>query len=371
METMKCPNCGTTLIKQSLGVGYVGESLEKDDVVCPICHQTAHSPQTKQVGLDAPSRVLNFTVGQSAFSRYVIDALIETDYTPIDVFSTVSMGKMYRAYVPMHRFEGSYSAQYSYKVQREVIGVDGKKRKEYQPDENAAQGKFVIMLCAHEGNDIPVEMVSFVESLPDPVVSDSAMSPNTSFADNTYIFASTVNDAHVWKKRGYDQLKSIVNARVKSELKGEKVKGVKTTFNFSYVQEPELVMVPIWFTYYYYQSRKYYFLMDGTSEGNHIQTIPEDKTAIRTLRRSYQLEWLLGIGAVVAAPLFTWMLQKLFGASLLGSYITWIVFLVLWAYCAWRIFMAHRRLRRGLDEAKALRRAAAQRFTNRPSLEAK
>ena len=33
METMKCPNCGTTLIKQSLGVGYVGESLEKDDVV--------------------------------------------------------------------------------------------------------------------------------------------------------------------------------------------------------------------------------------------------------------------------------------------------------------------------------------------------
>lgn len=351
-QKMNCPNCGNNVTL----VAAFGEHVR-----CPFCHQQTLQPHVTYLQVPVAEDGLTFSVTKADFCRHVVDKLVDTPYVPTDIFSTVSPQKMKRAYLPMYMYEGMFKAKWTCKVQTQVVGNDGKKLKEYKPSDGTASGTFFFLLSAYEGRDIAPEIVKFAESIPfTPSDFKSMDSPRKPIDEQENAYTWEINTVALsqFSSKGAAKVADSVGAAVDKQLGDKKVKGLNITHTHNLKTAGQLVMVPLWFIYYFYQNKQYYFLMDG--KGKHTaQSIPLDKNATSTVKNRYRREVALDIALAVAVLLVVLGLQSLLNVKLFSSLITWIVVLAAWGYLGVRVWMALRHKRNALSEAKEIRRAAA------------
>lgn len=352
-----CPNCGNNITM----VAKIEPQME-----CPFCHQHVAAPDVKQLMLADAEKMVRFTTKKAEFTEQVVKKLTETAYVPTDIFNTISPDKMQRAYVPMYVYEGEFTTRWTCKVQRETVDVEGKKKAEYVPADGKTSGHFFFMLCAHEGKDIPTELIQFVESIPYkkedfiPFENEILTAPQN---HGVYAWEQNAQASEQFKKRGAMAVKRQAEQAARKQLKEQRYRGLKTEHSYQFTMEGQRVMVPVWFIYYYYRNQSYYFLMDG--KGVHVaQNMPEDREAAKKVKYRYMMELAMAAAGVVLLPLLLYAIGKLLGVSLLGSWFVWLLILGTWGYLGYRIFAFRRHKETALREAKTMRETAAARLLN-------
>ena len=352
-----CPNCGNSVT--------MVEAI-KPQMECPFCHQHVTAPEVQQLQLTDGERMVRFATSKGDFTKQVVKKLTETAFVPTDIFNTIAPEKMHRAYVPMYVYEGTFTTNWTCKVQQEEVDVEGKKRLEYVPADGKTSGHFFFLLCAHDGKDIPAELVQFVESIP---YKSSDFVP----FNNEIITGAGNHDVYTWqqnadadgqfRKRGAAILKKQAEQAARTQLQDQKFRGLKTDYTHEFTLVGQRVMVPVWFIYYYYGNKPYYFLMDG--KAIHLaQNMPEDKATSKKMKYRYMAELAMAGGSVILLPLLLHLIGKVFGASLLSSWITWLFIVGAWGYLAWRIYSVRKHKAQALQEAKTVRETAGARLLN-------
>lgn len=113
LQQVICPSC-----RQVINSFNPFEAL----VECPYCHNKAFNPLITAKKVPVPERIITFTTTEADFEKEMVRQLVETDYTPTDIFSAISPGNVIRAYMPMFLFEGKYNSTWTCSVGRSKDG---------------------------------------------------------------------------------------------------------------------------------------------------------------------------------------------------------------------------------------------------------
>ena len=104
LQVLRCPACNAK---------FTNFSVYKKTVTCPACHNVI----TQSSSRDSQGRYAraydSFLYPESDFESALTNTLINQDYVPRDIFQAINAGNVFRAYLPMYLYEGSYQASWS------------------------------------------------------------------------------------------------------------------------------------------------------------------------------------------------------------------------------------------------------------------
>jgi hypothetical protein len=280
-----------------------------------------------------PERIIPFASDEQSFERTMIDALIDTDYVDKNVFSGIKTGNVFRAYLPMYLYEGSYNAAWScessYKDQQVNVSsssVSTKDVKKWRPQNGNAAGNFAFLCLANEGSeDLPDELRKFTYQFPYEVMCSKAFDGSLLSAEDEKMITIPMNaDAGiVWQKHGKDLVDKTARDAALNQIGNQEIRNFRASSSFQLSTKGEYVLAPFWFVYYNFNNERYYFLMDGlgkTTEGNYpvdADDVAYTKSKERVIAIMKWL-WLLAIVALfvfnigtAVALLAIWFIAKI------------------------------------------------------------
>ncbi len=271
--TLKCPNCTRQISKYS---------KFSTSVTCPSCGTVIKNPMVDSKDVPTPERIIPFASDESNFERAMVDYLVNTDYVDKNVFSGINTDNVFRAYLPMYLYEGSYNAAWScessYKDQQVKIGsnsVSTKEVKKWRPQNGNAAGNFAFLCLANEGsNDLPDELRQFTYQFPYEVMCSKAFDGSLLSAEDEKLITIPMNaDASiVWQKHGKGLVDRTAQEAALTQIGNQEIRNFRASSSFQLSTKGEYVLAPFWFVYYNYKNQRYYFLMDGlgkTTSGNY------------------------------------------------------------------------------------------------------
>lgn len=283
-----CPNCKTPITK-------FNEFDSK--VTCKACgHSFVATGSVLKQGVQ-PERIIPFTTKIDDFQNFVVNTLINSPYVPVDIFEKISFtDKLHKMYLPMFLYEGRYEATYNCEVasiEKQVSYSSDKDGgttkhtnnvKKWRPQSGSTKGNFNLLCIAHTG-DVPAELENFTRAFNYEAKFAVNFKPSFFEGDNDLEIKECNEEAeNIWFRNGDELVKDLAYNHALAQLSGE-----IRNFNASSSYEPttpagRLVYVPFWFTYFEYEGKTYYIMMDGLGHANTCR-LPEDEARIKRVNR--------------------------------------------------------------------------------------
>ena len=340
LQQAKCPNCGANI---------TSFNAFKADVECPYCHQKAFNPLITSKQVPVPERLIVFKSDENDFSKAMVNALIDQDYVPTDIFKCINPGNVIKAYLPMYLYEGKYQASWScsvaYKTTQVKASADGTKVrnetvKKFQPMSGTSNGNFEFLCLAYEGEDIPEELKNFTLTFPYNVRDSKEYDPSLlGLEDDKDLKTLAVNTEPelVWDSHGEELVNQLAQQTAIQQVNGQEVKDFKASSSYDLTTKGRYVLAPFWFVYYMYKGEKYYFLMDGLGE-HHALSNPVNEVEVAEVAKKNKVKkrvtycWIIALATIFtgAIPLtivltIIWLIAKLITDSVMNKKIAAIL----------------------------------------------
>lgn len=267
LQIVKCPACNQAL---------TSFSAFKSTATCPRCGTVIKNPMVTAKEEMRPERIIPFTTQEDNFEKSLVNTLIDQDYVPKNIFESINTDNVFRAYLPMYLFEGTYqsswSCESSYKDQEVKIGSDSvstKDVKKWRPQNGNASGNFAFLSLANEDSeDLPVELRNFTYQFPyDVMMSQHFDGDLLKEEDERMITIPRNADATlVWQKHGKDLVDETAQNAALNQIGNQEIRNFRASSSFNLTTKGEYILAPFWFVYYTYNNQRYNFMMDGTGQ---------------------------------------------------------------------------------------------------------
>ena len=237
LQVLKCPSCGKPITRLS--------SL-KSTMSCPRCGNIIKNPMATAKAFVRPERIIPFTTDEQTFENALVNSLINQEYCDKNIFSAINTDKVFKAYLPMYLYEGTFNASWScesaymdQKVKVSSSSVSTKDVKKWRPQNGNAAGNFSFLCLANETeDDLPVELRNFTMQFPYDVMMSKEYDDILLPDDPKMITVERNADATlVWQKHGKDLVNEtaennsrpgcvIIDVKVKNVSNAE-IKGIQ------------------------------------------------------------------------------------------------------------------------------------------------
>lgn len=307
LQIIECPGCRKPL---------TSFSAFKSTVTCPRCGKVMKNPTVVSKPAEMPERMIPFTSQESDFEQAMINSLVEQDYVPKNIFEAINADNVFRAYLPMYIFEGSYqsswSCESSYQDQEVKIRnnwtdsgktLSTEKVKKWRPQNGNASGNFGFLCLANEGSeDLPEELRNFTYQFPYDVMLSKKFDGDllTDEDDRLITIPRNADATLVWQKHGKNLVDEIAQNAALEQIGNQEIRNFRASSSFNLTTKGEYILVPFWFVYYTYNNQTYNFMMDGT--GQHTSySYPVDQEEVNFVNSKEKINkivkwlWLLSI----------------------------------------------------------------------------
>lgn len=331
-------------------------------VECPYCHNKAFNPLITAKKVPVPERIITFTTTEADFEKEMIRQLVDTDYTPTDVFSAINPGNVIRAYMPMFLFEGKYRSTWSCNVayskdgsthaeNGRIVVTDSNVR--YVPHNGNTEGNFAVLCLAYQGSDVPEELRKFSSLLPYNAVESLPYDPDllkTNDGSPQPITIAPDSDAQsIWAKYGNEKVNQAAQRDILKYLAGLSIKDFNAINSYDLKHDGKYILAPFWFVYYNYDNNRYFFIMDGQGAFSSIST-PVDEEEERYVK--HKKWWKKFINWLWIIPIIL-----IFTATYEDVFITFAIWAVVALFANVIIKI---QIKKRLKKSKRLRREASQ-----------
>ena len=352
LQVIKCPACNQAL---------TSFSPFKSVVTCPRCGSSIKNPMATAKEEVMPERIIPFSTQESDFEQALIDTLIKQDYVPRNIFDAINTDHVFRAYLPMYLFEGTYQASWScessyidQKVDISSNKVSTKDVKKWRPQNGNASGNFGFLCLANEGSeDLPEELRNFTYQFPYEVMLSQQFDGNLLKEEDERLITIPRNaDATlVWQKHGKTLVDETAQQAALNQIGNQEIRNFRASSSFSLSTKGDYILAPFWFVYYTYNNQRYNFMMDGTGK-RYSYNYPVDQDEVNFVQSKNKLKKIVK---------WLWLLCIAFIALI--NFTAGIVYLVVWLIAKIVINnMMNKQIRTRLNESRAARQAAASRL---------
>lgn len=329
LQTLRCPSCTRQISSFS---------PFSTTVKCPSCGSLIKNPMVDSKATAMPDRIIPFTSDESTFEAAMVNALVNTDYVDKKVFEGINTDNIFRAYLPMYLYEGTYNSSWScessYTDQQVKISsswtdnsksIKTKEVKKWRPQNGTASGNFAFLCLANEGSkDLPDELREFTKLFPYNVMcSKEFRSELVEGQENLMTIDRNADATLVWQKHGKEMVDQTAEQAALNQIGNQEIRNFRSSSSFTLSTKGELVLAPFWFVYYTFKNNQYHFLMDGLGEQTSY-TYPVDqedvdftnsKEKIKTIVKwlwplAFVVMWFAGFLAGIIT-LAVWFVGKL------------------------------------------------------------
>lgn len=331
LQKIACPSCGSKITK----FGRFDRTL-----VCPACGNTIINPVAETRKEDMPERMIPFTTQEGDFESALVNTLVNQDYVPKNVFQAINTGNVFRAYLPMYLYEGTYQASWScessYSDQEVKISdswtdnskkISTKNVKKWRPQNGNASGNFGFLCLANESaDDLPQELRNFTSQFPYDVMMSKKFDPEMLGEEDSNLITIPRNadETLVWQKHGKNLVDDTAERAALDQIGNQEIRNFRASSSCSLTTKGEYMLVPFWFVYYTYDNQKYNFMMDGTGQ-HYSYTYPVDQEEVDFVNGKEKIKnivkwlwlllfvvWYLSNYGVAFAYLAIWIVAKIF-----------------------------------------------------------
>ena len=333
---------------------------------CPYCHSKLVNPLVKPKDVPVPERIIPFTTNESTFENALVNALINQDYVPTNIFEAISTGDVIQTYLPMYLFEGTYNASWScessyedekVKISNNVFDsgktISTKKVKKWRPQNGNAAGNFSFLCLANEGEEIPGELRQFTRLFPyDVMMSKEFQSDMIDYNDeNLMTLERNADSTLVWQKHGKSMVEETAKEAALTQIGNQEIRNFRASSSHNLTTMGRYVLVPFWFVYYNYNSTQYHFLMDGIGE----------RTSYSYPVNQEEVDFVNGKEKIKKYVTWLWVLSLVLWYFF--SFTTALVYLVIWLIGKIVVGkVMDKQIQAQLDSSRAQRQAAASRI---------
>ncbi len=248
---------------------------------CPYCHSKLVNPLVKPKDVPVPERIIPFTTDEQTFENALVNALVNQDYVPTNIFQAISTGDVIQTYLPMYLYEGTYNASWScesaYEDQQVNIKsnwtdsgktISTKNVKKWRPQNGNASGNFAFLCLANEGEEIPNELREFTRLFPyDVMMSKEFNIDMIDYNDeNLMTLERNADSTLIWQKYGKDMVDETAKKAAHFQIGDQEIRNFRASSSYNLTTTGKYVLAPFWFVYYNYAGGQYHFLMDGIGE---------------------------------------------------------------------------------------------------------
>lgn len=351
LQQVKCPNCGANI---------TSFNAFKAKVECPYCHQTALNPLITSKEVPIPERLIQFKTNEEHFGQAMINALVENDYVPSDIFQVINPGNTIKAYLPMFLYEGTYQSSWScsigYEENEVTASSDGKSVKnrtvvKYRPANGTSSGNFAFLCLAYNGDDIPAELRQFTSTFPYDPLDSKEYDPALLGLENdssVQTLAINADSDIVWNSHGSAYVDQTAQETAKQQVAGQDVKDFRVSSNYKLENKGRYVMAPFWFVYYMYNGSQHYYIMDGVGSHNTLNH-PVDSEQVAVVSKMERIKKWVGLSWLLGLPLLLVGLEVAIVVAVLGLIARFITNKIM-----------NGKISTFLDQKRAERQAAAQ-----------
>lgn len=275
---------------------------------------------------------------EDGVKKELINALVDKDYVPSDIFEGINIEMVRKYYLPYQQFEGIYQApwhavyQWNEYVDYVEYGERKKMRqKQYGESNGIANGRFSYLCLVCNGDNVPPKLFEKAQkksSVFEKVVPYSSdieedgknivVMPNSDFETN-------------WKNKVSQEVlvkgKEGAEKQARSNEDGAFLKTIGTGVslqNFNYQVNYELsllqtILIPFWYVEYTYQDTHYLFIMDGGGRFKELEA-PKNKEEIAIVKENEKQR----TGGVMSGISILVLISSIIAGWICGS---WLVFL--------------------------------------------
>lgn len=272
LQTLTCPSCTRQISKYR---------PFETTVVCPSCGTLIKNPMVDSKDVPTPERIIPFTSNEETFERTMVNSLVNQNYCDKNVFDGINTDNVFKAYLPMYLFEGTFNSSWSCESSFEDQQVDisnnwtdsgktisTKKVKKWRPQNGTATGNFAFLCLANEDSkDLPEELRKFTYLFPYDVMCSKAFDP-TLLEDkgNLVTIPQNADATIVWQKHGKDMVDQTAQEAALNQIGNQEIRNFRASSSYSLTTKGTYVLAPFWFVYYNYKNQQYHFLMDGLGQ---------------------------------------------------------------------------------------------------------
>lgn len=349
---IECPNCHEMVVNN-----YAREKLEnKRKTTRKQPNQSKVNSKKSQHSSDytiiGDNNYKNSSTGNDGFaidavseSKYeedgvkkeLINALVEKDYVPSDIFDGLNIEMIRKYYLPYQLFEGTYQAPWHaiYQWNEYVDYVENGERKtmrqkQYGESNGIANGKFSYLCLACSGDDIPSKLLK--EAKKKSSIQGKVISYSPDIEDDMNIVVMPNSNFEVnWKNKvSKDVLskgKENAEKQARSNEAGSFMKAIGSgaslqNFNFQVNYDLALlqtILIPFWYVDYTYKNAHYLFIMDGGGKFKELEA-PKNKEEMAEVEENEKKKTGCAMSSIVLL---------LFASSIILGWMcsSWLLFL--------------------------------------------
>lgn len=357
LQQVVCPSC-----KRPINTFNPNKLMTE----CPYCHSKMVNPLVKPKDVPVPERIIPFTTNEQSFEEALVNALINQDYVPTNIFEAISTGDVIQAYLPMYLFEGTFNASWScesaYEDQKVDISrnwtnsgktVSTKTVKKWRPQNGNASGNFAFLCLANEGNEIPDELRQFTSLFPyDVMMSKEYVDGMIDFNDeNLMTVERNADETLIWQKHGKEMVEKTAENAARQQIGNQEIRDFRASSSFNLTTRGKYVYVPFWFVYYNYAGDQFHFLMDGIGQRTEY-SYPVDQEEIDFVNGKEKIKKYVG-----------WLWILAFLLWYVADFTVAIIYLVAWLIGKIIVNkVMNNQIQERLDNSKAERQAGANRI---------
>lgn len=358
LQIVKCPACNQTL---------TSFSAFKSTATYPRCGTVMKNPLATAKEEVRPERIIPFTTQESNFEKCLVDTLINQDFVPKNIFESINTDNVFRAYLPMYLFEGTYqsswSCESSYEDQKVDISrnwtdsgktISTKTVKKWRPQNGNAAGNFAFLCLANEDSeDLPVELRNFTYQFPyDVMMSKQFDGDMLNDEDERMITIPRNADTNIVRqKHGKDLVDDTAQDAALNQIGDQEIRNFRASSSFNLATKGEYILAPFWFVYYTYNNQRYNFMMDGTGQRTSYN-YPIDQDEVDFVNGKEKIKKIV-----------KWLWLLCFVLMYLINITAGIVFLAIWFVGKFIVNkMMDNQIQAHLQESKVARQASAARL---------
>lgn len=270
LQQFRCPSCDQNITQLT---------PFKASIECPYCHQVSLNPLVVDKSILVPQRVIPFSVSKDEFGEQIIEALVDEDNLPLDLFDQITFGSVIKAFLPMYEyagtFEGTWNCEEGYQVERKKRQGNSTvtvRETRYRPASGNAYGNFSILALAYSGNDIPPEFERYAAVIPNDGENSYPFDPELmglNSDEQIVTLEMNLDPRHVWADQGDDYVAKLAHqACLKQAPKNHRK--FRDSYRVDVEDEGIYTMVPFWFVYFYYEGKSWNFMTEGSGSWNHL-----------------------------------------------------------------------------------------------------
>ena len=274
---------------------------------------------------------------EDGVKKELINALVEKDYVPLDIFENLNIVMVCKYYLPYQLFEGLYQVPWNavYQWDEYIDYVENgvtktMRQKQYGELDGIADGKFSYLCLACSGDNIPPKIFKKAQkktSVFEKVVPYSSdieecknviVMPNSDFKTNWMKKVSKEVLAKGKEEAERQARSNEAGAFMKAFGTGASLQNYNYQVNYDF-KKLQTILIPFWYADYTYQDTHYWFLMDERGKLLELEA-PKNKEEIAIVKENEKKKASDGWSLIVLL---------LFVLSIILGWIcsSWLVFL--------------------------------------------